>query len=472
MNIEDLIADCVTITFKRSNFLYTDEDAELQIVSMCDVLNRIFCDVKTLDIVHDIGIVYKHKSEEIAQILNPQKLVAQLKKIELKFGYSRNSFLGLLFQQQLRKSIVTKMKCNFDFHNYFCTFEKKCKDLNFVLIQIQDLNLQLQKILLHSDLTNLHSITKLSTFVQSAAVDAVSAAATAAASGCLPVQAAAAAAAAAGIPASHVDSADAGQAVVSDGSAVNDSSVPALVISAAGTPAPAPVSFTDGIAEYLNQQRSSIRVTLADGLENLFGESSNAYELCIIFPQKPSSSAKECNLTKKSVLAKSYLKLFEQARLRKAFSTISACTLTCFNFLNCAIVIARVPKIESTQGFDRSQYLSASQVRVSQDLLSKSVVLEKDPSSKVQSISIGKILQNCDIQSECFGIKLSLQQESVKSAVNLPDLDHIYSNDMNAIFEYLNRNCATGDQPITDARVTVANLYKFFEFKDKKLRSS
>jgi hypothetical protein len=103
------------------------------------------------------------------------------------------------------------MKCNFHFHDYFRTFEKKCKDLNFVLIQIQDLNLELQKILLHSDLTNLHysdSITKLSTFVQSAAVDAVSAAATTAASGCLLVQAAAAAAA--GIPVSHVDSADAG----------------------------------------------------------------------------------------------------------------------------------------------------------------------------------------------------------------------------------------------------------------------
>jgi hypothetical protein len=182
--------------------------------------------------------------------------------------------------------------------------------------------------------------------------------------------------------------------------------------SAAGTPAPAPVSFTDGIAEYLKQERSSIQVTLADGLENLFGESSNAYELCIIFPQKPSSSAKECNLTKKSGLAKSYLKLFEQARLREAFSIISACTLTCFNFLNCAIVIARVPKNESTQGFDRSQYLSASQVRVSQDLLSKSVVFEKDPSSKVQSISIGKIEQDCDIQSECFGIKLILQQRA------------------------------------------------------------
>jgi hypothetical protein len=470
LNMEDVIADCVITTFKSSNFSYTDEDAELQIVSMCDVLNKTFCDAKTSEIVHDIGIFYKHKIEEVAQILKPQKLIdAQLKKIELKFGFSQTSFVGSIFYSELRKSIVSKMKSSFDFNNYFRTFQNNCQDLNFILLKIQDLNVQLQKILLHSDLTNLHCsdcITKLSTFVQSAAVIDVFAVATTAANDCLPVQANAAAA----ISVSAVDSADAGQAVVSGVSAVNDSSLSALDTSAAGTPAPVSVSFTDGIAEYL--KRSSIQVTLADGLENLFGESRNAYELCIIFPEKPSSSAKEINLTKKSLLAKSYLQLFEQARLREAFSIISACTLTCFNFLNCAIVIARVPKNESTPHFDRSQYLSASQVRVSQDLLNKSVLFENDPSSKVQSISIGKIAQDCDIQSECFGIKLILQEESVKNAVNLPDLDHIYSNDMNAIYEYLNRHCATGDQPITDARVTVANLYKFFQFKDKRIRSS
>jgi hypothetical protein len=58
---------------------------------------------------------------------------------------------------------------------------------------------------------------------------------------------------------------------------------------------------------------------LADGLETLFSESSSAFEICIIFPQKPSSSAKEDTLTKKSQLASSYFKLLEQARLKEAF---------------------------------------------------------------------------------------------------------------------------------------------------------
>jgi hypothetical protein len=99
---------------------------------------------------------------------------------------------------------------------------------------------------------------------------------------------------------------------------------------------------------------------LADGLETLLSESSSAFEICIIFPQKPSSSAKVDNGTKKSQLASSYFKLLEQARLKEAFSIICACTFTCFHFLNCAIVIARVPKKATTEDFNRSEYLAAS----------------------------------------------------------------------------------------------------------------
>jgi hypothetical protein len=464
-NIEDIIADCVVAAFKKSAFSYADENAELQVVSMCDVLNKMFSDDNASEIVHDISIVYKNKLCELAKI-EESKQIALLKKIESKFGYSQTSFLGSI-SEQLRRSISTKMKFNFNFSKYFSDFKNNVTELNSIFGKIQDLNLK--KILLHSDLSNLtgsDGITQLSTFVQSVAAEADAASA---ADAILHVQPPAAITLYIAAAASS-DPADADQPAASADSAGFCSSVAvAPITGAAGTPVPAPVSFTAGFAKILQEESSSIQLTLADGLETLFGESSSAFEICIIFPQKPSSSAKEGNLNKRSELALKYFKLFEQARLTEAFSTIGACTLTCFNFLNCAIIIARVPK--NATSFNRSQYLSASHVRVSQDLLSKSVVFEADHSSKVISISIGTNQMYHDIQSECFGIQLVLSQQSVGNAVNLPDLDHIYSNDMNAIYEYLNRHCSTGAQPITDARVTVANLYKFFQFKDKKNRS-
>jgi hypothetical protein len=245
-------------------------------------------------------------------------------------------------------------------------------------------------------------------------------------------------------------------------------------VSAPPVPAPLPPPQPPINSLFVHCQKEFV----LNSCESLILEKGCFFEILLIVPGRPMSSASAENQSARILLFQKLLKSeqYSVEKLEEVFSSANVVQHHSFVFINGIITVMRIPKHTADQGeFVDSRF--DCPILASKQLLKKqSIVHGSNPCSKLELVSVSPRLdsetdailsEEMCIFSGCFKVHLDVSDETIKTA-NTPDADHIATCDFNAFFKSL--EAISNIRGVTDHRVRLLHYELFISFTDKHNR--